>query len=188
LDLSKKSGCITITVREFLNRFSHTGLIQKKPREKWQMVEFDEAFARELIDFRSLLEMNSITHLLEQGDDHPIWAELQQLLLDHKELQPHMETRFREFSKLDERLHLAIQSSTDNRFTKQFFNTVSFVCHYHYQWGQHDEKERNSIALAQHIDLLNKLLSRDIRGSILSLETHLNTARTTLLRSSQNLQ
>ena len=188
LDLAKKSGCTTLTVREFLNRFAHTGLIQKTPRAQWQMVKFDEAFATELIDFRRMLEMSSITQLLELPDEHPIWEELQQLLTDHKQLQPRMDESFRDFSKLDERLHRAIQSCTENRFVEQFFKTVSYICHYHYQWGQHDEKERNTVALEEHVDLLNKLLARDIRGSIMSLETHLNSAKTTLLRSSQNLQ
>ncbi len=187
LELAKQSHCNTITVREFLIRFSHTGLIQKRPRAQWQMVEFDEDFANELIDFRRILEMNSITNLLEQPMERPVWAELQQLLVDHKELEPHMAERFHEFPKLDERLHLAIQSCSENRFIKQFFQVVSFVCHYHYQWAQHDERERNTVALHEHIDLLNKLLARDIHGAIMSLETHLNTARATLLRSSQNL-
>ena len=45
LNLAKNSGCTTITVREFLIKFSNNGLIEKIPRGRWRMVEFDEEFA-----------------------------------------------------------------------------------------------------------------------------------------------
>jgi DNA-binding GntR family transcriptional regulator len=187
LELAKKSGCNTITVREFLIRFSHTGLIQKKPRAQWQMVEFDENFARELVEFRSILEMKALRTLLERPSDDPIWKELKTLLNEHKELQLHIETRYNDFPKLDARLHRTLLECTGNRFINQFFDIVTFVCHYHYQWDKSDEKKRNTVAVAEHIDLLTKLLARDIADSIMSLEAHLNTAQTTLMRSAHGL-
>jgi GntR family transcriptional regulator, transcriptional activator for L-galactonate catabolism len=187
LDLAKKSNCITITVREFLIKFSHTGLIQKKPREQWQMVEFDEKFALELVSFRKILEMTSIRALLERPTDDPVWQELEQLLKDHKTLLADFDNNYNDFPALDARLHRAIQSSSGNRFINQFFNIVTFVCHYHYQWDKSDEKERNATAVVEHIDLLTKLLLRDISGSIMSLENHLNTAQKTLMRSVHGL-
>ncbi|MEH6550586.1 MAG: GntR family transcriptional regulator [Pseudomonadales bacterium] len=186
LDLAKRSGCNTITVREFLIKFSRIGLIKKNPRAQWQMVEFDEKFARELVDFRRILEMSSLSKLLEKTDDDPVWDELQQLLTDHRELLRNPE-RFQDLPHLDRRLHLAIQSSADNRFIRQFFDIVSFVCHYHYQWQKGDEQERNMVAVEEHIDLITKLLAKDIRGSIMSLENHLNTSRKTLMRSAHGL-
>jgi GntR family transcriptional regulator, transcriptional activator for L-galactonate catabolism len=187
LDLAKKSNCITITVREFLIKFSHTGLIQKRPREQWQMVEFDEQFASELVSFRKILEMTSIRALLERPTEDPVWQELETLLKEHKELLNHMETHYNDFPALDARLHRVIQNCSGNRFINQFFNIVTFVCHYHYQWDKTDEKERNTTAVMEHIDLLTKLLSRDISGSIMSLENHLNTAQKTLMRSAHGL-
>ena len=183
LDLARKSDCTTITVREFLIKFSHTGLIQKKPREQWQMVEFDQSFAQELISFRKLLEMASIRALLEKPIDDPVWIELKVLLADHKNLVQDMDQRYSDFSELDARLHRLIQSSSSNRFISRFFDIVTFVCHYHYQWDRSDEKERNKAAAHEHIDLITKLLSRDIDGAIISLERHLNTAQNTLMRS-----
>jgi len=187
LDLAKRSGCITITVREFLIKFAHTGLIQKKPRAQWQMVEFDEDFARELVSFRKILEMTSIRSLLERPDDDPVWKELEILLKEHKSLRKKINPRYNDFPDLDSRLHRTIQSCANNRFVNQFFDIVTFVCHYHYQWDKSDEKERNAVAVDEHIDLLSKLLSRDISGAIMSLEAHLNTAQKTLMRSAHGL-
>lgn len=187
LDLAKKSNCITITVREYLIKFSHTGLIKKNPRAQWQMVEFDVAFAEELITFRKLLEMTSIKALLERPADDPVWSELAQLRQEHKMLIADIDNRYNDFPALDARLHRLIQSASGNRFINQFFNIVTFICHYHYQWDKADEKERNMVAANEHIELLDNLLSRNVSGSLQSLEKHLDTAQRTLLRSAHGL-
>ncbi len=187
LDLAKKSNCITITVREYLIKFSHTGLIKKNPRAQWQMVEFDVAFAEELITFRKLLEMTSIKALLERSTDDPVWSELAQLRQEHKMLIADIDNRYNDFPALDARLHSLIQSASGNRFINQFFNIVTFICHYHYQWDKTDEKERNMVAANEHIELLDNLLSRNVAGSLQSLEKHLDTAQRTLLRSAHGL-
>ena len=188
LDLAKKSNCITITVREFLIKFSRTGLIQKKPRAQWQMVEFDAAFARELVFFRKILEMTSIRALLTRAPEDPVWGDLASLLNEHLEILEDMDARYNEFPALDARLHRLIQNCSGNRFIEQFYEIVKFVCHYHYQWDKADEKERNTVAAQEHVDLIRKLLSRDFSGSIMSLETHLESAKATLMRSANGLE
>lgn len=187
LELAKGSGCNTITVREFLIKFSRFGLIEKKPRAKWQMVEFDEKFASELIEFRRILEMNSITKLLSRPSHDPVWSKLSDLLRRHNEVLADVDNRYREFSELDRSLHLIIQEASENRFFMQFFNVVSLICHYHYQWDRRDEYERNLTALHEHIDILTELLAHNTTGVIQALEVHLNTARKTLLNSAHGL-
>ncbi len=188
LELAKSSGCNTITVREFLIKFSRFGLIDKKPRAKWQMVEFDEKFATELVEFRRILEMNSITKLLTKPNDDPAWSQLSTLLDDHKEILADFDNRYLEFSKLDSRLHFIIQEASANRFFMQFFDVVSLICHYHYQWDKHDEHERNFVALNEHIEILTQLLAHNTSGVINAMEKHLNTARKTLLGSASGLK
>lgn len=187
LELAKGSGCNTITVREFLIKFSRFGLIEKKPRAKWQMVEFDEKFASELIEFRRILEMNSITKLLSRPPSDPVWNKLSDLLRRHNEVLADVDRRYMEFSELDRSLHLIIQEASENRFFMQFFNVVSLICHYHYQWDRRDEYERNVTALHEHIDILTELLAHNTTGVIQALEVHLGTARKTLLNSAHGL-
>ncbi|WOH38125.1 FCD domain-containing protein [Thalassotalea fonticola] len=188
LSLAKSSGCTTITVREFLIKFSNNGLIEKIPRGRWKMVKFDEEFARELISFREMVEMRAITELLKLPKEHAVWQELRELLAKHEEVQADMENRYLEFADLDRELHFTIQKSTKNRFTSQFFDIVSFVCHYHYQWDKTGELERFTVAINEHIDLLNNLVTHNTAGSIMSLEKHLQTAETTLLRCVHGLE
>jgi len=188
LELAKASGCNTITVREFLIKFSRFGLIEKKPRAKWQMVEFDEKFALELVEFRRILEMNSITQLLAMPEDDAVWDELAKLLEQHLQVLDDVEVRYKELSKLDRKLHYIIQRASDNRFFMQFFDVVSLICHYHYQWDKHDEFDRNKVALAEHVEIITQLLAHNTSGVISAMETHLNTAKKTLLRSAHGLE
>lgn len=188
LELAKSSGCNTITVREFLIKFSRFGLIEKSPRAKWQMVKFDEKFALELVEFRRILEMNSITQLLAVPEGDPVWSELSELLDKHLTVLDDVENRYTELSELDRKFHFIVQRASDNRFFMQFFDVVSLICHYHYQWNKGDELERNKVALEEHVEIITQLLAHNTSGVIIAMETHLNTAKKTLLRSAHGLE
>jgi DNA-binding GntR family transcriptional regulator len=188
LSLAQKSSCTTITVREFLIKFSNNGLIEKIPRGRWKMVKFDEEFARELVAFRQMVEMRAITELLKLPKEDPIWQELGELLVKHQDVSADMENRYLEFPDLDKALHYAIKKSSNNRFTNQFYDIVSFVCHYHYQWDKTGELERFTNAINEHIDILNNLVTHNTAGAIMSMERHLQSAETTLLRCVHGLE
>ena len=188
LELAKSSGCNTITVREFLIKFSRFGLIEKKPRSKWQMVQFDEKFALELVEFRRILEMSSITKLLATPKYDPVWHELALLLDAHNAVLDDIENRYTELSELDRKFHFIVQQASGNRFFMQFFDVVSLICHYHYQWDKSDEFERNQVALQEHVEIITQLLVHNTAGAINAMEKHLNTAKKTLLRSAHGLE
>lgn len=188
LELAKASGVTTITVREYLIKFSRFNIIEKRPRAKWQMVEFDEKFAIELSEFRRMLEMSSITKLMALPKSDPVWARLEKLLQKHQDVLMNIDDRFMEFSELDRELHYVIQETSDNRFFTQFFNVVSLICHYHYQWDKVDEKERNQVAIQEHIEIITNLLASNTTGVLTALEKHLNTSKETLLSSANGLK
>jgi len=188
LSLAKNSGCTTITVREFLIKFSNNGLIKKIPRGQWKMVKFDEEFARELVSFRQMVEMKAITELLKLSTDNPVWQVLSELLTLHKSVRADIDNRYLEFPDLDKALHYAIKESTKNRFTNQFYDIVSFVCHYHYQWDKTGELDRYTVAIDEHIDILNNLVTHNTAGAIMAMEKHLQTAEKTLLRCVHGLE
>ncbi|MGJ8678832.1 FCD domain-containing protein [Paraglaciecola sp.] len=181
LSLAKNSGCTTISVREFLIKFSNNGLIKKIPRGRWQMVEFDEAFAKELIDFREMLEMSALNDLLRAPKDDEIWTEIADLLRAHQEVRADMENRFMEFPDLDKAFHFKLRDKNPNRFISQFYDIVSFICHYHYQWDKSGELERFTIAINEHISILENLISHDHASAVLAMKQHLESAKKTLL-------
>jgi len=187
-ELSKMSGCNTITVREFLIKFSRFGLIKKTPRAKWQMVEFDEKFALELIECRRIFEFGAITELLTVPVDNVVWDELSKLLDEHLAVLSDVESRYKELRNLDREFHNIILKSSDNRFYLQFFEVISVICHYHYQWDKSDELERNKVALEEHVAIMTHLLAHNTSGVMAAMDTHLNTAKKTLLRSAHGLE
>ena len=188
LELAKQSGCNTVTVREFLVKFSRFGLIEKKPRSQWQMVKFDDCFAEELIEFRKVLEMRALVKLMDQHDEHPVWEELREILSMHQAVKRNFDIRYMELPDLDARLHLAIQKGANNRFINQFFEVVSFVCHYHYQWKKGGQKERLRTAANEHIELLVAMLARDVAAAVKAMEVHLDTAERTLMECSTSIK
>ena len=188
LELAKSSGCNTITVREFLIKFSRFGLIEKKPRAKWKMVKFDAKFALELVEFRRILEMSSITKLMATSLEDDVWQELAELLDRHVEVLSDVKNRYTELSELDRKFHFIVQRASGNRFFMQFFDVVSLICHYHYQWNKGDELERNQVALEEHVEIITQLLAHNTSGVLMAMETHLNTAKKTLLRSAHGLE
>jgi len=186
-EISRSSGCNTITVWEYLIKFSHFGLIKKNPRAKWQMVEFDEEFALELVECRRIFEFGAITDLLAVPTNNLVWAELELLLDEHLAVLRDVESRYGELVNLDRKLHNLILKSSDNRFYLQFFEVISLICHYHYRWDKSDELARNKIALEEHVAIISNLIARNTLGILAAMETHLNTAKQTLLRSALQL-
>lgn len=183
LELARQSNCNTVAVREFLIRFSRFGLIEKEPRSQWQMKTFDQQFVDQLFEVRHLFEMHSLSCFMTLEDDDPNWLTLETLLDDHKSLKSKINEDFQQFSELDQRFHGLLKAARPNQFIHQFYDIISFVFHYHYQWDKSDEKERNIIALDEHIDIISKMLLKDYRGATVSLENHLNTAKRSLLKT-----
>jgi DNA-binding GntR family transcriptional regulator len=180
LELARQSECNTVTVREFLIRFSRFGLIEKKPRSQWHMKTFDEQFVDDLYELRYLFEMNALAKFMSLPPSSDAWKDLQELLDDHKELQGEIESRFEEFAELDKRFHTLLQQARPNQFISQFYDIISFIFHYHYQWDKNDEQVRNGVAVNEHIEIIRSILTKDIAGATLNLEKHLQTAKRSL--------
>ncbi len=51
-----------------------------------------------------------------------------------------------------------------NRFMMDFYDVISMIFHYHYQWNKADEKERNTVAIHEHLAYIAALRSRDARA------------------------
>ncbi|WP_019028958.1 GntR family transcriptional regulator [Colwellia piezophila] len=181
LELSKKSGCTTSTIREFLNRFSRNCLIEKIPRSGWKVVELDEELIIELTEFREMLEINSILNLLKLSRDNHIWDVFRDILCQHQQVRDDFDERHSEFHQLDRRFHCAIQQASKNRFTNKFFDIVFLVCHYYSLWDKKGKLAATKIALDQHIELLTYLLSHDGVNAILTMKTVMQSTQKNLL-------
>lgn len=182
-ELARQLDVSTSAVREFLIRFSRFGLIEKAPNRGWILKGFNRKFALELSDVRELFELRSIRLFVNLPADDGVWQELAQLEQEHLSLQARIEQDYLQFSSLDNRFHKLIDKASGNRFINDFYDLITIIFHYHYRWNKKDELERNTAAVAQHLDIIKALNRRDEKQAVLACNIHLTQARQTLLQS-----
>ncbi|WP_159951959.1 GntR family transcriptional regulator [Rhizobium sp. 18065] len=188
LELAREIGTGTTSVREFLIRFSRFGLIEKRPNSHWVLKGFTREFALELTEVREMFELRSAARFGHLAEDHPAWGELKEVEAQHRELLADIDNRYSEFSELDERFHLLVQKASSNRFIIDFYDIISIVFHYHYQWNKTNARARNARALEEHLDYIDALFSRDGKKIEEACRRHLKSARETLLQSIQDTE
>jgi DNA-binding GntR family transcriptional regulator len=182
-ELARAAETSTVSVREFLIGFARSGLIEKKRRGGWRLCAFDRDFAMELADVRQMFEFAAIERFGRLAPDDPAFARLSELIALHDRIDSAMPASHTDFPALDREFHAFLISLLDNRFAEGFYNIVSLVFHYHYQWDKDQELPRNQYAVHEHLDILHALARRDVAGAREAMTIHLNSARSTLLQS-----
>jgi DNA-binding GntR family transcriptional regulator len=185
LELARRFGVATTMVREFLNRFQRVGLIDKRPNGGWVFKGFTERFATELFEIREMFELRSARLLAVLPADDPIWLDLAVLRDRHVALMARIDQDYAEFSDLDSAFHRLVNAAHPNRFIEGFFDIITLIFHYHYQWNKADERERNAAALTEHLAYIDALFSRDPARVEATCKAHLASARHTLLRATR---
>jgi DNA-binding GntR family transcriptional regulator len=183
LDLARQFGVATNVVREFLNRFQRFGLIEKRVGSGWEFRGFTQSFARELFEIREMFEMRSARAFARLPKASPLWTRLRELRQSHVALLDDIDRRFHAFSDLDSDFHRLINSVVPNRFIESFYDIITMIFHYHYQWNKQDERQRNEVAMREHLSYIDALLSRDVKVAEQACNAHLTSARETLMRS-----
>jgi DNA-binding GntR family transcriptional regulator len=183
LELAREFDVSTIAIRDYLNRFTRFGLVEKRANSGWIIRGFTRDFALELFEVRELFELRSALAFARQPTDAPAWAALRKLEQEHRALLARIKTRYHDFSNLDERFHRLVNDASKNRFIEDFHDVISLIFHYHYQWNKADERERNAVAIAEHLDYIKALQTRDPQRIEAACRKHLASARQTLLRS-----
>lgn len=182
VELAQAAGVSTISVREFMIEFSRYGLIEKKPRGGWRLCAFDRAYAMELADVRQMFEFAAIEQFATLSPNDPAYEKLDELIARHKQLGDAMTRRHKDFPDLDRDFHTFLIGLLRNRFAQGFYDIVSLVFHYHYQWDKGEEKTLYQYAVHEHLDILQALARRDITGAREAMRIHLNTSRSTLMQ------
>jgi DNA-binding GntR family transcriptional regulator len=183
LELARHFGVSTSGIREYLNRFNRFGLIEKRQNASWVFRGFTSDFALELFEVRELFEIRSAIAFAKQPRNAESWKLLNALESEHHSLLLTIDRRYHDFSDLDERFHRLLYDASKNRFVTDFYDIISLIFHYHYQWNKIDEKERNYVALHEHLEYIEALRSRDVKRVVVACKRHLSSARKTLLAS-----
>ena len=183
LELARQFGVSTSAVRECLSRFEPFGLVEKRPNAGWIFRGFTTEFALELFEVRELFEIPCARAFVALPPGAPAWRELKALETEHRRLLRYINRHYKEFSALDERFHRLIYNASHNRFMEGFYDLISLIFHYHYQWRKSTERQRNEVAAREHLELIAALFTRDPDIVEDACRRHLRSARTTLLAS-----
>lgn len=183
LQLARAAGVSPVVVREYLLKFGRYNLIQSGKRGQWSMKQFDQSWAEQLFELREMLETHALQHFLNLPDDDPRWLEAKTLLERHRTLRDSIGSSFRMFSQLDRDFHALLLSAAGNIFFNQSLEIISVIFHFHYQWDERDLKQRNIIAIDEHMTILSALICRSDLDATLALRNHLDTAKQSMIRS-----
>ncbi len=186
-ELARQFGVSTTAVREYLTHFSRFGLVKRRENSGWVFAGVTPAFAKEIYEVREMFELRAAASFLKLPDSDPVWVKLDAIEREHRRLLVEFDARYSDFSSLDEGFHRLVHDAMSNRFIREFYDVISFVFHYHYQWDKSDEKERNRIAINEHLTYIAALRSRDPQLVDNACRAHLRTARATFLRSIQRV-
>lgn len=185
LELARQFSVGTTGIREFLNRFSRFGLIEKRRNSGWVFQGFSQQFATELFEIREMFELRSAVAFCRLPQFSPLTDQLRLIGNEHRRLLQDIDERYHDFSDLDDRFHRLVISCDNNRFINDFYDVISFVFHYHYQWNKVNEQERNCQAIHEHLDYIDALLTGDEKRTERACKVHLTSARSTLMESIQ---
>jgi DNA-binding GntR family transcriptional regulator len=183
VELARQFGVATASIREFLNRFQRFRLIEKRPNAGWVFKGFTASFALELFEIREMFELRSARAFAALPDGSPHWQQIKALREEHRSLLSDIEHRFHDFSDLDSRFHRLINTAAPNRFIDDFYDIITLIFHYHYQWNKQDERQRNEAAIHEHLTYIEALLGRNVSMVDLACRAHLASAKETLLSS-----
>ena len=183
LELARRFGVATTGIREFLNRFHRFGLIEKRPNAGWVFKGFTADFALDLFEIREMFELRSARAFAALPQSSLLWQKMETLRNDHQALLCDIEQRFHDFSDLDSRFHGLINAAAPNRFVDSFYELITLIFHYHYQWNKQDERQRNEVAIREHLTYIDALYSRNSSLVELACRAHLTSAKETLMRS-----
>lgn len=183
LQLAQQTHVSPVVVREFLLRFMRYNLLEPVRRGQWQMKKFDQDYAGKLFELREMLETHALNRFLNLPSDDERWMQARDLLDRHRRLRDTLASHYRQFAALDKEMHTLILSAANNPFFNQSLEIISVIFHSHYQWDESDLKQRNIVALEEHMAILTALISRQDADALCALHAHLATAKTSMIRS-----
>jgi DNA-binding GntR family transcriptional regulator len=183
IELARQFGVAPAPIRDFLNRFQRFGLIEKRPNAGWLFKGFTSSFALELFEIREMCELRSAHAFGALPATSPLWRQIESMREEHVALLKDVSRRYHDFSELDSRFHRLINSAAPNRFIDSFYDIISLIFHYHYQWNKRDEQQRNEVAIGEHLTYITALQGRSPAAIERACRAHLASAKITLIRS-----
>lgn len=183
LELARESNCNRSSIREALLRISRTGLIERKPRQRWRVVKPSPAMIEELFEMRLLVESHAIRTAIQTAPNDAFWKVIRRLTKDHEEYLKvwKADSSGTRFHDLDMKMHQTFLQTCSNRFFDSFFASFVFLMKYQLRPQLLDEEHRVP-AVIEHLNILKLAAGRNEAETIEALRLHLTNSRKALIQ------
>lgn len=176
LELSKKLNTNTIIIREALSKIAQSGIINKNPRQKWEVVEFSLQMIEEIAAVRKLYEGFAIQNIRNAVNKDPVWQELIELEKQHRYLLNQEVIDPVDMRNIERSFHTAIVDASHNRFIVNSYNSIFTLIFFHLGQIEYDQEKIRKV-LNQHSIILGELLKKDFDKALKAMELHLDHAK-----------
>lgn len=175
LELAKEFKMNTVTVREALLNISQTGLIKKRPGQKWEVEALTQKNITELMQFRVLLEQYALNCYKNSSSNAENRRDLEQLLTKHQNIKQRQKIDVGDFVNLEKQFHYTLIKTCQNKFIEESYHALFLLIRYHIGQITYDLNKIKKV-LDQHIHILKALLSENFELANQALDTHLRHA------------
>lgn len=180
LELSKEFNCSTVTVRESLLKIAQSGIINKIPGQKWEVMQFTEKVIKEIAQSRLVYEIEAINCLKLLKNDASIWNLLQEAQSFHKQLIENKKFNIKKLTRAEKIFHNSLISACNNRYIEAAYDSVFLLVHYHVYQIEYDKTKIEKV-MHQHLEIINLLLEKKFDDATKKLNNHLDHARESML-------
>ena len=166
LKLAEEYGISRTPLREALKVLATEGLVTMKLRRGAYVTEVSERDLTDVYHLLALLESDAAGVVASQASD----AQLKDLQVLHRELEKSANNR-EKFFQINERFHMRLLEIADNRWRDQMVTDLRKVM----KLNRHNsllKSGRIQESLAEHQDIMNALLARDVKASAQAMQTH----------------
>jgi DNA-binding GntR family transcriptional regulator len=172
-ELCHKFGVSRSPVREALRMLAANGLIVQTPHRGYQVKQLDMREIYELYEVRLALEMFVVERLAEQGIAQEVINELKQTW---SAIQQAPAKSSEELAGMDEAFHETLAQVLDNKTLLQQLHAINerlFIL----RMIDFTSPERTTTTSWQHIEILDRIVARDIPGARAAIRKNIEDGR-----------
>lgn len=170
IQLSQQLGVSRTPVREAIRMLELEGLVNMTPRKGAAVAAISEKSLRDVLEVRCALEELSVRLACERMS----WEQFEQLRTSNVKFAQVAEGEdITEIAKSDEAFHDIIYYSTDNDKLILLLNQLREQM-YRYRIEHIKIKERRSMLIREHQEIIDALRERDSQTAVLVMRRHIN--------------
>lgn len=175
LELAKKIGVATVSVREALLEMLPLGLLTKRERQRWEVATFSDDRIAEMREFREMVEIFSLRKLLADGLPPPQRSAFEGIRADTARLVRQQRPALARILRVDLAFHRLLLESTGNALLTGRAGFIYLIIEFQLVSPFYSVGAGKS-GLGQHLRIIDAILREDPAAAERALLEHLRSA------------